>query len=51
MNKEYIDMKAKYVYPVTEVMVVQGYGLMTSVSGGNTGLVDGGQAGDNIDPQ
>ena len=45
------DMKAKYVVPVTEVMVAQGYGLMTTVSGGNTGLQDVGQAGDTIEPQ
>lgn len=48
-------MKAIYVNPVTEVISVQSYGIMQGVSGGNSGLVDGGQApstpGQTIEPQ
>lgn len=48
-------MKAIYVNPVTEVMNVQAYAILQGVSGGNSGLMDGGQApstpGQTIDPQ
>lgn len=48
-------MKAKYVNPVTAVTSVQSYAILLGVSGGNSGLVDGGQApatpGQTIDPQ
>ena len=44
-----IVMKATYLVPSTEVMQFGSYALLTAVSG--AGLNDGGQAGDNIDPQ
>ena len=48
-------MKATYINPVTEVMTVQSYAVLQGVSGGNSGLQDGGQApgtpGQTIDPQ
>lgn len=36
-------MKARYIIPATEVLNVQGYVVLQSVSGGSTGLKEGGE--------
>ena len=36
-------MKARYIIPATEVLNVQGYAVLQSVSGGSTGLKEGGE--------
>ncbi len=36
-------MKARYIIPATEVLNVQGYAVLQSISGGSTGLKEGGE--------
>lgn len=43
-------MKAKYITPSIEVMQVEAYSLMQSISGPG-GMTDGGQAGSGVKPQ
>ena len=43
-------MKAKYIMPSVEVMQVEAYALMQSISG-PAGMMDGGQATPGVKPQ
>jgi len=44
-------MKAIYMTPSTEVIKTEACALMAAQISGPGGMTDGGQAGDNIDPQ